>query len=177
MTNPQTAKEWFLTAAKDEAAGMIDGAVINNVLSPGVHVEAGAVVRDSVIMNDTVVRAGALVDHCVLDKEIEVGREQRLAGAMTAHPIRLNQPTSAPALPSSVSAQEFPPAPALGVTAVLIPIQRRRITTSSKCRAALLSAGANNKQTAAVRKARQTGRWRTPCPGLPFTVLAVSAGR
>lgn len=73
MTNPQTAKEWFLTAAKDEAAGMIDGAVINNVLSPGVHVEAGAVVRDSVIMNDTVVRAGALVDHCVLNKEIEVG--------------------------------------------------------------------------------------------------------
>jgi len=43
------------------------------VLSPGVRVERGAVVRDSVIMNDTVIRAGAVVDHCVLDKEIEVG--------------------------------------------------------------------------------------------------------
>lgn len=52
---------------------VIDGTVINSVLSPGVRVEHGAVVRDSVIMNDTVIRAGAVVDHCVLDKEIEVG--------------------------------------------------------------------------------------------------------
>ncbi len=36
--------------------------------------EAGAVVRDSVIMNDTVIREGASVDKCVLDKEIEIGR-------------------------------------------------------------------------------------------------------
>lgn len=52
---------------------VIDGMVVNSVLSPGVWVEAGAVVRDSVIMNDTVIRSGALVDRCVLDKEIEIG--------------------------------------------------------------------------------------------------------
>lgn len=56
----------------------IQGTVIHSVLSPGVIVEAGAVVRDSVIMNDTVVRAGALVDRCVLDKEIVVGRGAQL---------------------------------------------------------------------------------------------------
>lgn len=52
---------------------MIEGKVINSVLSPGVRVEPGAVVRDSVIMNDTVIRNGAVVDRCVLDKEIEIG--------------------------------------------------------------------------------------------------------
>lgn len=52
---------------------VIEGKVVNSVLSPGVWVEPGAVVRDSVIMNDTVIRSGALVDRCVLDKEIEVG--------------------------------------------------------------------------------------------------------
>jgi glucose-1-phosphate adenylyltransferase len=52
---------------------VIGGAVVNSVLSPGVWVEAGALVRDSVIMNDTVIRTGALVDRCVLDKEIEIG--------------------------------------------------------------------------------------------------------
>jgi len=52
---------------------VINGVVINSILSPGVYVEAGAVVRDSVIMNDTMVRAGATVDRCVLDKEIEIG--------------------------------------------------------------------------------------------------------
>jgi glucose-1-phosphate adenylyltransferase len=57
---------------------IISGSVINSVLSPGVRVERGAVVRDSVIMNDTTVRSGALVDRCVLDKEIEVGTEARV---------------------------------------------------------------------------------------------------
>ncbi len=52
---------------------VIDGMVVNSVLSPGVRVEAGAMVRDSIIMNDTVVRTGAVVDRCVLDKEIEIG--------------------------------------------------------------------------------------------------------
>ena len=52
---------------------VIDGTVIHSVLSPGVVVEAGAVVRDSVIMDDTIIRAGAVVDRCVLDKEIEIG--------------------------------------------------------------------------------------------------------
>lgn len=51
---------------------IIHGTVINSVLSPGVCVERGAVVRDSVIMNDTSIRAGAVIDRCVLDKEIEI---------------------------------------------------------------------------------------------------------
>jgi glucose-1-phosphate adenylyltransferase len=52
---------------------VIEGTVVNSVLSPGVWVGPGAVVRDSVIMNDTVIRTGAAVDRCVLDKEIEIG--------------------------------------------------------------------------------------------------------
>lgn len=52
---------------------VINGTVINSVLGPGVCVEKGALVRDSVIMNDTLIRAGAQVNRCVLDKLIEVG--------------------------------------------------------------------------------------------------------
>jgi len=52
---------------------VIEGTVIHSILSPGVSVEAGAVVRDSVIMNDTIIRSGAVIDRCVLDKEIEIG--------------------------------------------------------------------------------------------------------
>ena len=47
--------------------------MIHSVLSPGVRVEFGAVVRDSVVMDDTIIRAGAVVDRCILDKEIEIG--------------------------------------------------------------------------------------------------------
>ena len=52
---------------------VIDGTVIHSILSPGVRVECGAVVRDSVIMNDTIIRTGAVIDRCILDKEIEIG--------------------------------------------------------------------------------------------------------
>jgi glucose-1-phosphate adenylyltransferase len=68
---------------------VISGSVINSVLSPGVCVEKGAVVRDSVIMNDTVIRAGALVNCCVLDKEIEVGENAQLGCGKDDTPNRL----------------------------------------------------------------------------------------
>ena len=57
---------------------VINGTVINSVLSPGVRVERGAVVRDSVIMNDTTIKAGAQVDRCVLDKEVEIGADAQV---------------------------------------------------------------------------------------------------
>ena len=52
---------------------VINGMVVNSVLSPGVRVEVGAVVRDSIIMFDTVIRSGAVVDRAILDKEVVVG--------------------------------------------------------------------------------------------------------
>ena len=53
---------------------VIAGTVVNSVLSPGVRVERGAEVRDSIIFNDTVIQSGARLDRCVLDKQIIVGR-------------------------------------------------------------------------------------------------------
>ena len=53
---------------------MIEGTVVNSVLSPGVHVGVGAVVRDSIVMFDSVIRPGAVVDRSILDKEVVVGQ-------------------------------------------------------------------------------------------------------
>ncbi|HET7026682.1 MAG TPA: sugar phosphate nucleotidyltransferase [Candidatus Limnocylindrales bacterium] len=52
---------------------VINGTVVNSVLSPGVQVEVGAVVRDSIIMFDTVIRSGAIIDRSIIDKEVVVG--------------------------------------------------------------------------------------------------------
>jgi glucose-1-phosphate adenylyltransferase len=49
------------------------GTVEHSVLSPGVRVDPGAVVRDSIVMFDTVIRAGAVVDRAIIDKEVSVG--------------------------------------------------------------------------------------------------------
>jgi len=53
---------------------VIAGTVVNSVLSPGVRVEVGAVVRDSIVMFDCVIRAGSVIDRAILDKEVVVGQ-------------------------------------------------------------------------------------------------------
>ena len=52
---------------------VINGTVVNSVLSPGVRVEVGAVVRDSIVMFDSIIRTSAVVDRAILDKEVVVG--------------------------------------------------------------------------------------------------------
>ncbi|CAN5792601.1 glucose-1-phosphate adenylyltransferase [soil metagenome] len=52
---------------------LISGTVERSVLSPGVRVDVGAVVRDSIVMFDSVIRAGAVVDRAIIDKEVSVG--------------------------------------------------------------------------------------------------------
>jgi glucose-1-phosphate adenylyltransferase len=52
---------------------IINGTVLNSVLSPGVRVSEGAVVRDSVILLDSEIGAGAVVDTAIIDKFVRVG--------------------------------------------------------------------------------------------------------
>jgi glucose-1-phosphate adenylyltransferase len=52
---------------------VINGSVVNSVLSPGVVVDVGAVVRDSIVLFDSVIRPGAVIDRAILDKEVAVG--------------------------------------------------------------------------------------------------------
>jgi glucose-1-phosphate adenylyltransferase len=52
----------------------IEGSVEYSVLSPGVKVARGAVVKQSIIMGDATIEAGAVVDKCILDKNVVVGR-------------------------------------------------------------------------------------------------------
>jgi len=52
----------------------IEGTVENSVLSPGVVVEAGAVVRDSVLMHDVRVEQDTRLSQVVSDKDVVFGR-------------------------------------------------------------------------------------------------------
>ena len=56
-------------------AAHISGEVSRSVISPGVVIEQGAVVRDSIIQHRCVIRAGAVIDRSILDKEVTVGRD------------------------------------------------------------------------------------------------------
>lgn len=62
----------------------IQGTVVNSVLSPGVVVEEGAVVRDSILFQDCVVKRGSEVDLAILDKHVVVG-ENAVIGSGDGH--------------------------------------------------------------------------------------------
>ena len=53
----------------------VAGTIVRSVLGPGVVVEPGATVRDSVVFTDTVVRAGATVDWSVVDTRCTIERD------------------------------------------------------------------------------------------------------
>ncbi|WP_051236156.1 glucose-1-phosphate adenylyltransferase subunit GlgD [Paenibacillus pinihumi] len=58
---------------------VVEGTVINSILFRGVHVNKGAVIRNSIIMQNGEIGIGSAVDHVILDKEvhIEAGRDIR----------------------------------------------------------------------------------------------------
>jgi glucose-1-phosphate adenylyltransferase len=56
------------------AGCVIEGEVVNSVLSPGVKVGAGSKVRDSIILHDCVIEEGATVDLAIMDKRVKIGK-------------------------------------------------------------------------------------------------------
>jgi glucose-1-phosphate adenylyltransferase len=48
--------------------------VENSILSPGVIVEEQAVVRNSIVMANTIIGRHSVVDRCILDEGVNVGK-------------------------------------------------------------------------------------------------------
>lgn len=67
---------------------VIDGTVEHSVLSPGVRVGAGALVRDSIVMFDAVVGPGAQLDRAIIDKEAVIGADARIGVGEDTTPNR-----------------------------------------------------------------------------------------
>lgn len=52
---------------------VIEGQIINSILSPGVHVHKNARVVDSIIFHDSIVRSNAVIEKCIIDKAVRIG--------------------------------------------------------------------------------------------------------
>jgi glucose-1-phosphate adenylyltransferase len=64
------------------------GQVSRSVISPGVYISEGAVVRDSILLNDVVVEPGAVVERCIIDKHVRVGAQAKLGDGEDNTPNR-----------------------------------------------------------------------------------------
>jgi glucose-1-phosphate adenylyltransferase len=67
---------------------IINGTVEHSVLSPGVFVAEGAIVRDSILFTDCIVGPGSVVDRGILDKHVVVGADVRLGDGDDTRPNR-----------------------------------------------------------------------------------------
>jgi len=56
----------------------IQGHVTRAIISPGVFVSPGAVVRDSIILSNAWIGPGAVVDHCIIDEDAQIGSDTLL---------------------------------------------------------------------------------------------------
>jgi glucose-1-phosphate adenylyltransferase len=86
----------------------IYGTVINSVLSPGVYISPGAVVRDSVVLGDAHIGPEAQVDRCIIDEGVRIGGGAKVGDGddMTPNretPERLNTGLSIVGLAASVA--------------------------------------------------------------------------
>jgi glucose-1-phosphate adenylyltransferase len=52
---------------------IINGKVVNSIISPGVFIEEGAQVYDSIVFNDSTISQGAIVNRCIVDKQVIIG--------------------------------------------------------------------------------------------------------
>ena len=68
---------------------LIEGTVINSVVSTGVHVGKGAVVRDSVLLHRARVEADAQVDRVVADNEAAFGEGCVVGHSQSEEPNKL----------------------------------------------------------------------------------------
>jgi glucose-1-phosphate adenylyltransferase len=68
--------------------GIVHGTVERSVLSPGVIVEEGAIVRDSIVLGECWVGRGAVLDRVILDKRVHVGARARVGHGEDTTPNR-----------------------------------------------------------------------------------------
>jgi len=68
----------YVTRSLLNAGDIINGQVEHSVLSPGVYVEDGAVVRDSILFDDCFIARGAVIERAILDKGVHVAEGCRV---------------------------------------------------------------------------------------------------
>ena len=70
----------------------IEGTVINSILSRGVKVAKGALVQNSIIMQDSVIEENVELNHVVFDKEVVITKGRKLIG-QESYPLAIAKGT------------------------------------------------------------------------------------
>ena len=87
LTNTRPRCPMHLGARADVSDSLISdgcriaGKVFRSVIGPGVVVEEGVEIRDSIVMEETRIGRGSRVERCIVDKRVQVGENCRLGAS------------------------------------------------------------------------------------------------
>ena len=96
------------------AGCVIRGQVENSVLSPGVWVDRQSVVRNSVVMTNTIIGSRSIIDNCILGEEVSVG----LFCYLGFGPVRMPSPDEVTVIGRGAT---IPPHTAIGRSCRILP--------------------------------------------------------
>ncbi|MFA5064908.1 MAG: sugar phosphate nucleotidyltransferase [Dehalococcoidia bacterium] len=82
---PEGSKDGKVVNSLISPGCIIRGRVEYSVLSPGVHFEEHAIVRNSVVIANTVVGYHSVVDSCIIDDGVQAGRSSYIG--LGSHPV------------------------------------------------------------------------------------------
>lgn len=74
LSSPDISQKGSIENSLVSPGCTIKGRVKNSILSPGVWVEEAAEIRDSIVMANSFIDYHSVVDHCILDERVNVGR-------------------------------------------------------------------------------------------------------
>jgi glucose-1-phosphate adenylyltransferase len=107
----------------------VEGTVAHSILSAGVHVAAGAVVHNAVVMRDTTIGEDALVENAILDSDVVVGPGARVGEV--DHDQRTQKPARAERLVIAEQGKHIPARAVVEPDALfadwLVSVQRRQM--------------------------------------------------
>jgi glucose-1-phosphate adenylyltransferase len=69
---------------------VIEGNIEHSIISPGVRIAEGAVVKDSIIMEKTSIGRRSVIDRCILDKDITIGADSYIGSGEDLRANRLH---------------------------------------------------------------------------------------
>lgn len=72
---------------------VIEGTIENCILSRGVKIAKGAVVKNSIIMQDSIIDSNVALDHAVFDKEVHITQGRKLLG-QDVYPLAIAKGTT-----------------------------------------------------------------------------------
>lgn len=103
---------------------ILEGECDHSVISPGVKIHRGAVVKDSIILHDSEIRQGCVLDHAIIDKSVVVDTDAIVGAGRITSPNKMFPDHLSSGITIVGKGAYIPPGSRIGRNCILFPFVR-----------------------------------------------------